>query len=331
MHSRGLLETALALITIAGLLLVSAPAVSADPPDKLRVGYFTQLPAPMQFAQAKQTFDAVLQTEVEWVPFRSGREMAAMLAAGDLHIAYSLGHVPFTVAVSAGEPISMVGVAVSYPQQDNCVLKSGFERSNSTALSGGTVAVRPGSVTHFRLLKMLDKLGIDSAGMRILPVSDGAAALSALQQGEAVIACAYGDALSDMADFGTPLMSAAELDAMGLRLFDVIAVENGFRDEQGDLIEAFLQLVTAANEQWQRSPDSMLKTIARTAHMGRDSARSALDRFSYPTPAEQKSDAWMGSAVAAYTADLAAFFVGRGQLKQALDDYSGAISTEFLR
>ena len=331
MHSRGLALAAIALIAIAGLLVTSPPALSSDRPAQIRVAYFPQLPAPMQFAQAKQTFDAVLGTDVEWLPYRSGSEMAAALAAGEVHIAYSLGHVPFTVAVSAGEPISMVGVAVSYPQQDNCLLASTIDRSSPAAFAGQSAAVRPGSVTHFRLLKMFDKLGVDRGSVRILPVADGAAALAALEQGDAAIACAFGKVLADMAAYGEPLMTAAELDAMGLRLFDVIAVENGFRDNHGDVIEAFLQLVASANDQWRRSPDSMLRTIARTAHMSRDSARAALDSFAFPTPAEQRSDSWMGSEVASYTSEIAAFFARRGQLAQSLDDYSGTITTEFLR
>ena len=333
MQSPGLVKALTALAILAGALMLSPGALSAGHADSLRIAYFQQWPAPVQFAQAKKTLDGVLDTEVEWVAFRSGHEMAQALASGDVHIAYSLGHVPFTVALSSGAPLSMVGIAVSYPGDDNCLVGEGtrIDRNNASQLAGKSVAVRPGSVSHFRMQKMLEKLGVDPGSVRILPVSDGAAAVAALRQGDAVMACAYGKALADLSAYGKPLLDAAELDSMGLKLFDVIAVENGFLKEHAAVVQSFMEVVAAANDQWARSPDSMLRMIAKAAYMDRKSARVALDGFQFPTPAEQKSAAWMGDHVVSYTADIAAFFAGRGQLANTLADYSPAVTTDFLR
>ena len=209
-------------------------AVAADRPAEISIGYFQQWPAPMQFAQSKQTFAAVLGVEVDWRPFRSGREMAAALGAGEIQIAHSLGHVPFLAAVNSGSGVTMVGVAVSYPEDDNCILSgdAGIDRASVAQLSGKTVALRPGSVSHFRMLKVLQHLGVDPATVRIQPVTDGDEALRALQRGDAVMACAYGTALRGISSAGRPLMSGEEQDSMGLKLFDVIAVENGFMEQQ---------------------------------------------------------------------------------------------------
>ena len=97
------------------------------------------------------------------------------------------------------------------------------------------------------------------------------------------------------------------------------------------MVYAFMDVIEAANRQWYANPGSMLKSIARAAYMDRASAASALAGFRFPLAAEQKSGAWLGGQVEAYTSDLADFFVGRGQLDNRLDSYAPYITTRFLR
>ena len=327
------ISIALSRAAIAGAFLISCFAVSAaDRPQQISIGYFQQWPAPVQFAQEKKTFDAVLGLPVRWVPFRSGEAMTAALAAGDVQIAYSLGHVPFLVAVNSGKQLTMVGIAVSYPQDDNCILRdnAGITGANAAELAGKRVALRPGSVSHFRMLKMLAHLGVDAGALKILPVADGAAALHALRQGEVVMACSHGTALRDMAALGKPLLGGDELDRLGLRLFDVIAVSNSFVQQHGDIVQTFLAVTDAANTRWKTNPQPMRKAIARAAYMDRASADMALRDFRFPLAAEQKSDAWLGAQVPAYSAELADFFVTYGQLQASLDDYARVITTRLL-
>lgn len=328
-----LTATVATCVAVIGVLLTSPFAASAaDRPAQISIAYFQQWPAPVQFVQQKKTLDTVLGLQVNWVPFRSGAQMTAALAAGEVQIAYSLGHVPFLVAVNSAIDLSMVGIAVSYPEDDNCVTRdgAGIDRGNAATFAGKRVAMRPGSVSHYRMLKMLTHLGVDPAALKILPVADGGAALRALRQGEVAMACAHGAALREMVTLGTPLLSAAELDRLGLRLFDVIAVENSFLQQHGDIVETFLAVTDAANKRWNRDPGPMHRAIARAAYMDRDSAAKAMRDFRFPPAAEQKSEAWLGGYVPAYSAELAGFFVAHGQLQQSLDDYARVITTRFL-
>lgn len=319
------------LLTLCAAL-VAPPAFTAERPAQIDVAYFQQWPAPAQFAQARQTFDAVLGLQVNWRPYRSGAQMTAALASGEVQIAYSLGHVPFLVGVNAGTELTMVGVAVSYPEDDNCILRAdaGIERTNLAALAGQKVAVRIGSVTHFRLLGVLDHLGVDAAQLQVVPVSDGAEALQALQDGEVAMACAYGASLRKMQALGKPLLSGAEQQALGLPLFDVVAVSTAFAQQYPGLIENFVRVVDAANRQWRANPQPMQRLIARAADMDRGSAAEALQRFHFPPADEQRTEAWMGGRVATYSAELARFFVANGQLEQSLDNYDRFIDTRFL-
>jgi taurine transport system substrate-binding protein len=333
MQEPRLIRSATAFVFVFCTLLISPFATSAgDKPTEINVAYFLQWPAPVQFAQANRTFDSVLGMKVNWVPFRSGNDMTKALAAGDVQIAYSLGHVPFLVAVNSGMDLRLVGIAVSYPEDDNCILRgdTGIGRDNAQQLEGKKVALRPGSVSHFRLLKVLTHLDVDHSRVAIVPVQNGSSALQALQQGEAAMACASGSALRAMSKLGKPLLSGTEQQALGLMMFDVIAVAAKFSEQHPDIVEAFMEVTEAANRQWSVNPDPMLRLIARTAEMDRNSAKNTLRNFRFPLAAEQKSDAWIAGAVSAYSGDIARFFVARGQLEKSLDSYDRFVTTRFL-
>ena len=325
-----LLRGSLLLLIVLGTPGFTARA--ADRPAQINVAYFQQWPAPVQFAQARQTFGRVLGLRVNWLPFDNSRQMADALGAGDVQIAYSLGQVPFLAAIDRGLDLRMVAVAVGYPDHDNCIVRAdaGIDRHNPAALQGQNVALRVGSVSHFRLNAMLRHLGVDPARVKILPARDGAEALQSLSRGDAVMACAHGASLRAMAALGEPLLSGAELEALGLLLFDTVAVTPSFAGQHADLLRAFLQVTDAANRQWRQNPDSMRSAIARASRMNRSSANHVLQRLHFPLAAEQKTDAWMGAAIADYSAELARFFVRHGQLESSMDTYEHYVTTRFL-
>lgn len=327
-------KTFAALVFLVGALLPGVSTLAAGhQPAQINVGYFRHWPAPAHFAQENQTFDSVLGVRVNWLPYRNGREMTAALARGDLQIAFSLGQVPLLVAASSGVDLTVVGIALSYPEDDNCIVRAdaGIGRANAIGLEGKTAALQPGSVSHFRLLKVLARLGVDSAKVKILAVADGNAALRALQQGDAVMACSNGSALRRMGELGDPLVSGKEQESLGLKLFDVIAASTPFAEQHADLLQAFMDVIEAANRQWRTNPQAMLRSMARVADMDRDSARDSLRGFRFPLAEEQKSDAWLGRQVPEYIGELANFFAEQGQLEQLADGYERFFSTRFLR
>jgi taurine transport system substrate-binding protein len=58
---------------------------------------------------------------------------------------------PFVVATSAGQDLQIVDVAVSYADNDNCVVASGLEIDKNSAgeLAGKKVAVPLGTAAHY--------------------------------------------------------------------------------------------------------------------------------------------------------------------------------------
>ena len=75
----------------------------------------------------------------------------------------------------------------------------------------------------------------------------------------------------------------------------------------------------------------MRAAIARASQMGVESVSRRLEAFRFPAAEEQKTDAWMGQVVPAYSKGLADFLVAQGLLVKALDNYDRFITTRFLR
>jgi taurine transport system substrate-binding protein len=313
----------LALCAIFMSLSVNAAGLK---PTEITVAYIQQWPAPNQFAQAKMIFDEALGLKVNWVALADGTEMTAAMASGDVQIAYAQGQLPFLVG-------SMVAIAVSYPENDNCVLRDdvGITQVNAVQLAGRKIAIQVGGITHYRLLKILDHLGLDSTEVKIVPMPDDAASAYALEQGYVAMACASGSALRSMYASGKPLMTGAELEAIGLRLFDIVTVPTKFATEHPEIVQAFIDVTEASNKQWMKHPESMQAVIASAAGLNLEDSNRVMQDLDFPLAEEQKSIAWMDGLVPAYIRDLAEFFVEQGQLDKSLDSYDRFITTRFLR
>ena len=318
------------LITIlaSGLTLFLS---SASALDKITVAYFEQWPTANQVAQVEKTYDQALGVEVEWRAFGNGNEMSQAMASGDVHLAYSQGLVPWVVAVTSGLPLKLVGVAVSYAEADNCVVHAdaGISQANAAELEGKKVATPIGNVTHYKLLRMLDHLGVDASRVDMVQMN-GADAAVAVARGDVAAGCAFGGPLQRMKEFGSVLMTAAEQEAIGIRVFDVISATEGFANDHPDLLRKFMAVTDEANAAYSANPGQHEETISRAAGMDLDATRSMLAMFSFPSAEAQKSEAWMGGTVQAFTKEVADFFVEQGQLDRALESYDFAIDASFL-
>ena len=322
-------QSRLTTIIAAGAATLFMSAASAL--DKVTVAYFLEWPTANQVAQVEKTYDEALGVEVEWRAFGNGNEMSQAMASGDVHIAYSQGLVPWVVAVSNGLPLKLVGVAVSYAEADNCVVHgdAGISQANASELEGKKIATPIGNVTHYKLLRMLDHLGVDASKVSMVQMN-GADAAVALARGDVAAGCAFGGPLQRMKEFGSVLMTAAEQEAIGIRVFDVISVTEDFANDHSDLLKKFMEVTDQANAAYGENRSQLEDTIAKAAGMDLEATQNMLDMFSFPSAADQKSDAWMGGTVQAFTKQVADFFVAQGQLDRSLDSYDFAIDASFL-
>ena len=290
----------------------SAAAVDTGGLDELNVAYFLEWPTANQVAQAEQTYDEALGLTVNWIPFASGGDMAQAMESGDIDISYSQGLTPFANFVTGGSDLLLVGVAVSYADADNCVAGRGLGITAANAgerLAGQSVYTPLGNVTHFKLLKMLEHLGVDKASVDLIPSEGGPAAVVALESGDAVMACAFGGAVNTMiANGGNLLMTGAEQEAIGIRVFDIISTTGDFAARHPSVVTGFLQVTEDANVAYNDGAGFPWRPIV--ALLGGAALMALL--IAYRRAGEQRQTAlaryvWLALAVSSVLAVILAF------------------------
>ena len=318
-----------------------APATTAAPEpddemmlDELNVAYFLEWPTANQVAQIEQTYDEALGLAVNWIPFASGGDMAQAMESGDIDISYSQGLTPFANFVTGGSDLLLIGVAVSYADADNCVANPdlGITADNAAeTLAGQSIYTPLGNVTHFKLLKMLEHLGVDTSTVELIQSEGGPAAVAALDSGEVALACAFGGAVNQMiANGGNLVMTGSEQEAIGIRVFDIISTTGDFAETYPDVLTGFLQVTEDANRAYNSDREPFIDSIAEAAGMDRAPTIALLDAFSFPEKDAQLSEAWLGGTVQQVMKDQMDFFVAQGEIASALPSYDDFVDTSFL-
>ena len=316
-------------LTLTGLLF----AKNASALDELNIAYFLEWPSANQVAQIEKTFDQRMGLKVNWKAFDNGNAMTAAMVAGDIDIAYSQGFIPFVVAVSKGVDLKLVGVAMTYAENDNCVVRNGtgITKANAKQLEGKKVGSPQGNVTHYKLLKTLKHLGVDAKKVKILSMQNSDVA-AALARGDVDMACGFGGSLIRMKEHGSVLMTGAEQEAIGLKVFDIVSVTGDFARKNPEIVTQFMQITEDANLAYNRHPSRFYKTLSKASGMDMSGTVSTLNKFKFLTRSEQLSEQWMLGGVQDFTKEVADFFVTEKQLPKALSkaDYSKTIDASFL-
>ena len=206
---------------------------------------------------------------------------------------------------------------------------AGITQANVLELEGGRVATAIGNVTHFKLLKPLQHLGVDADRVDLVEMNSSDAA-DALERGEVAMACAFGGPLVRIRELGDELMSSAKQEAIGIRVFNVVVAPEEFVEGHSDLVRKFLAVTEQANAAYRADPSRYEEVIAKGAGTDLDTTRWLLATFSFPTAQEQKSSTWMDGTVERVAQEVAEFFVEQRLLDQALDSYGFAVDDRFL-
>ncbi len=300
--------------------------------DEITVAYFLEWPTANQVAQMEQTYDKELGVKVNWRAFGNGNEMTQAMVSGDVQIAYSQGFVPFVVGVSTGAPLRLVGIAVTYAENDLCIVHkdAGITKENAKDLEGKKVASPIGNVTHYKLLRTLDHLGVDPNKINLVQMNppDGAVAMA---RGDVAMACGFGGALNRMRQFGEPLMTGAEQEAIGINTFDIVSVTDSFAMEHPDLVKKFMDVTEKANVAYKANPDGAYPIIGQAAGMDTQATKDYMANFGFPSAEDQLGQNWLGGGVQEMTKGVADVMVAAGGMDEALDDYSSFIDPNYLK
>jgi len=321
------LKTAL-MGAVAGLTLMSGSVASAAGHGEITIAYFLEWPMPMMLAKKSGAYDEALGMKVNWVSFETGTAMSAAMASGDVQIALSQGVPPFVVAASGGQDLQVVDVAVSYSDNDNCVVRSDLEvtASNAAELAGKKVAVPLGTAAHYGFLRQMSHFGVPLDSLTVVDM-DPPSGAAALAQGSVDFACGYGGGLTRMKDSGNVLLSGDEKEALGILVFDVTSAPAAYIAENSDVVAKFLAVTAAANAGWAANPnDEDLAIIASEAGMSLDDAKGAIATMKFPTVEAQLSDGWLGANAATFMKGVADVFVEAGSIPAALDSYENSVN-----
>lgn len=236
------------LLASTAVAMVGTSAAVAQGRSEITVGHFLEWAMPFQFAKVNGTYEDKMGVKINWRSFDTGTAMNAAMALGDVQISVSHGAPPFVIATSAGLDLNMVAVAVSYSENEGCVVRNDLEidKSNAPELDGKTVPVPVGAAAYYSLLRQMKYLGVDSSTMQVVDMAsaEGAAALS---QGGIDVACGWGGAFNRMKELDNLLMTGAEKEDANALIFDVISVPASFAAEDRDLLAKFLSVTEAAN------------------------------------------------------------------------------------
>ncbi|MCR8548051.1 ABC transporter substrate-binding protein [Salipiger sp. P9] len=310
---------------VAGTALL-AGAASAE---TITVGYFLEWPMPFEYAKAEGLYEEAMGVEINWVSFDTGTAMSAAMASGDVQLSVSQGVPPFVVAASAGQDLQILDVAVSYADNDNCVVAEALEIDKDSAgeLAGKKVAVPLGTAAHYGFLKQMSHFGVDLASLEIVDMAppDGAAAIA---QGAVDMACGWGGSLRRMKEHGNVLLTGAEKEELGILVFDVTSGPAGWVAENADLVAEFLKVTAEANAMWSDEANhaKMLPVIAKDAGMDETATAETLASFVFPTVADQLSAKWLGGGAQEFMKGVADVFVEAGSIDAALDSYADHVN-----
>ncbi|MEP1932482.1 MAG: ABC transporter substrate-binding protein [Roseibium sp.] len=327
MTSKSKLCSALAAMTLLGSVQ------SASAADELTVAYFLEWPMPFQYAKATGKYDEALGVKVNWVAFDAGTAMSAAMASGDVQISVSQGVPPFVVATSAGQDLQVVDVAVSYSENDNCVVaaKHEIDKDSAGELAGKKVGVPIGTAAHYGFLKQMDHFGVDISTMDVVDMAppDGAAAFA---QGSLDMVCGWGGALRRMKEHGNVLLTGAEKEELGILVFDVTSAPANFVAEESDMLAKFLKVTADMNAMWNSGEHTaeMLPVIAKDAGMSEEDTASTIATFVFPSAEDQLSAKWLAGGSQDFMKGVAKVFVDAGSIPKARDSYDGAVNTGAL-
>ncbi|MEL6946565.1 MAG: ABC transporter substrate-binding protein [Pseudomonadota bacterium] len=323
-------------MTLAGAAALSGVVTTASADGHLKeitVAYFTEWPTPNQYAQANKLYEKELGIKVNWVAFKAGTAMSAAMASGDVQISFSQGVTPFLVATAGGQDLQIVDVAVSYSDNDNCVVRAELEIDKTNVaekLKGKKVAVPLGTAAHSGFLAQMKHFGINESDLTIVDMkpADSAAAFTQPNT-DLAMACGWGGSLRKMKEAGNPIIEGAEKEAVVGKVFDVTSIPTEFGEENPKLLAKFLALTAKMNAEYAKDPAPMMDGIAKEAGMDMEATKAVIGTFVFPDVATQLSDKWMAGGVAQYLTDSAAKLEEAGKIK-ALPDYSALVNASYL-
>jgi len=302
--------------------------------EDIKVAYFPGWPCTFEIGWAKGWFKKEMGMEVKFREFDTGAQMTTVMASGDVQIAYSLGLIPFASAVTQGVPIKAVGIADSYSEVENLVIRKGTGIKSPRDLIGKIVGVPYGTTSHYKLMGILEKAGIKQTQLKLIDMAPQDI-VAAFKRKDLHAGIAWEPFYSEMLKEGHLIVSANEIDQWGYSTFDVVAVTDQFAGTNPQLVTRFLKVIDDSTLYFKRHPDDSYSLIGQKAGLKPEKARAILSGMKFYTIEEQLQSTWMGTSdkkggIVKKIKKVADFLVKQKSLGKALDNYAHVVDPSFL-
>lgn len=302
--------------------------------EDITVAYFPGWPCTFEIGWAKGWFEKEMGVNVNFREFDTGAQMTAVMASGDVQVSYSLGLIPFSSAVTQGVPLKAVGIADSYSEVENLVIRNGTDINSPRDLKGKIVGVPYGTTSHYKLMGILEKSGIKQTQLKLIDMAPQDI-VAAFKRKDIHAGIAWEPFFSEMLKDGYLIISADEITQWGYSTFDVVAVTDQFARQNPQLITKFLKVVDDSTLYFRKKPDKSYKLIGQKAGLKPEKAKAILNGMEFYTIDEQLQQKWMGTTreqgeIVKKIKKVADFLVKQKSLDKALDNYAHVVDPSFL-
>jgi sulfonate transport system substrate-binding protein len=260
------------------LTLGAAPAVFAQSPQLLRIGY--QKYGTLTLLKARGDLEkrlAPLGVEVRWTEFPAGPQLLEGLNVGSIDFG-TVGEAPPIFAQAAGADLVYLANQPPAPAAEAIVVPKESALKNVADLKGRRIALNKGSNVHYLLVKALEKAGLRYTDVQVvfLPPAD---ARAAFERG-AVDAWVIWD----------PFLAAAE-QQLGARVLadgkglvsnhQFYLASRGYAARQPQVVRAVVEELARLDQWAETHPSDVAQFLAPQIGLDIGVAERAARRFAY--------------------------------------------------
>lgn len=319
---------------LGGVLVSGLLATAAHAADKVIVGHFGG-PAPFQMLAKEGKLSAATGWDIDWRKFSSGTEVIAAMASGDIVLS-ELGSSPFAIAATQGVDIEAFMLDFVIGDGEALVVRDGSGIKTLEDLKGKRISTPVGSTAHFSLMGALKHAGIKESELTIMNMTPDQI-LAAWKQDAIDGAYSWPPQQTEMLKNGTLLVGGTQVAKWGYPTFNVWVVNKKFAAEHKDELVAFMKAIDDANKAYLKDPAAWgpdspeAKAIADQTGATPETVPETLAGYTFLPLSDQLAPEWMGGGIATATKDTAEFLKSAGRIDKVVDDYSGAITVDYIK
>lgn len=291
------------LLVISVLVILSAcsskesnSAVDGDSsvPKEITFGYMT-IPNQELLTKALGLVEEKYpDTEVKWIQFESSRDVNTAMAAGELDFGL-VGTTGAATGIAQGLPYSVYTIHDVIGENEALLVQKDAKIKSLEDLTGKTVAVPFGSTTHFSLLSVLEKEGIDASKVKILDMQPSDM-YAAWQRGDIDAGFVWQPTLEKMIiDNGEILLTSKQLAEEGIITADVGIVSKDFAKQYPEVVKTYVSLLNEAVNYYRDSPEEAGEALSKELSISLEETKSMMNELIWLDLMEQADSKYLGS------------------------------------